>query len=123
MVPDLANEQECDIQINPTPSPEQAEVSLINNRLSNIQTKSAVSRRFPDSEKQERSVVISDQHIVFICRAHTHPLSLSLSLPQSQFSLVFCCRLRKLLPASSRFIAEEMDDLEIKDKQIEKPQV
>ncbi|CAN6874114.1 unnamed protein product [Brassica oleracea] len=85
VVPDLANEQECDIQINPTPSPEQAEVSLINNRLSNIQTKSAVSRRFPDSEKQER--------------------------------------LRKLLPASSRFIAEEMDDLEIKDKQIEKPQV
>ncbi|CAF1982748.1 unnamed protein product [Brassica napus] len=85
VVPDLANKQECDIQINPTPSPELAEVSLINNRLSNIQTKSAVSRRFPDSEKQER--------------------------------------LRKLLPASSRFIAEEMDDLEIKDKQIEKPQV
>ncbi|XP_013593778.1 PREDICTED: kinesin-like protein KIF22 isoform X2 [Brassica oleracea var. oleracea] len=85
VVPDLANEQECDIQINPTPSPEQAEVSLINNRLSNIQTKSAVSRRFPDSEKQERH--------------------------------------RRLLPASSRLLAEEMDDLEIKDKQIEKPQV
>ncbi|XP_033130591.1 kinesin-like protein KIN-6 isoform X2 [Brassica rapa] len=85
VVPDLANEQECDNQIDPTPSPEQVEVRLINNRLSNIQTKSAVSRRFPDSEKQERH--------------------------------------RRLLPASSRLLAEEMNDLEIKDKQIEKPQV
>ncbi|CAF2163034.1 unnamed protein product [Brassica napus] len=85
LVPDLANGQECDDQIDPTPSPEQVEVRLINNRLSNIQTKSAVSRRFPDSEKQERH--------------------------------------RRLLPASSRLLAEEMNDLEIKDKQIEKPQV
>lgn len=80
LVPDLANGQECDDQIDPTPSPEQAEVSLINNRLSNIQTKSGVSRRFPDSEKQERSIVTSDLHIVFSCRV-THSLS------QSQFSL------------------------------------
>ncbi|CAH8391089.1 unnamed protein product [Eruca vesicaria subsp. sativa] len=91
VVPGIGNEEiscdehECGKQGDPTPSPEQVEVSLINNRLSNIQTKSAVSRRFPDSVKQER--------------------------------------LRRLLPASSRLLAEEMDDLDIKDDQIEKPQV
>ncbi|KAL0699740.1 hypothetical protein Bca4012_055862 [Brassica carinata] len=91
VVPGVGNEeisyddQKCAKQDDPTPSPKQVEVSLINNRLSNIQTKSAVSRRFSDSVKQERH--------------------------------------RRLLPASSRSFAEEMDDLEIKDNQIEKPQV
>lgn len=79
------DEQECGKKGDPTASPEQVEVSLINDRLSNIQTKSAVSRRFSDSVKQER--------------------------------------LRRLLPDSSRVLAEEMDDLDIKDKQIDKPQV
>ncbi|ESQ34793.1 hypothetical protein EUTSA_v10006798mg [Eutrema salsugineum] len=74
-------EQKCTEQSDPTLSPEQGEVSRINNRLSNIQTKSAISRRFPDSEKQERN--------------------------------------RRLLPASSRSLAEEMVDLDIKDNQIE----
>ncbi|KAG2321121.1 hypothetical protein Bca52824_014334 [Brassica carinata] len=91
VVPGLGNEeiscddQKCAKQDDPTPSPEQVEVSLINNRLSNIQTKSAVSRRFSDSVKQERH--------------------------------------RRLLPASSRSLAEEMDDLDIKVDQIEKPQI
>ncbi|KFK44129.1 hypothetical protein AALP_AA1G219400 [Arabis alpina] len=75
---------------DPTPSPdspEHVEVSqdCINNRLSNIQTKSAIFRRFPDSEKQKRN--------------------------------------RRLLPASSSSLAEEMGDLDVKDNQIEKPQV
>ncbi|ANM60017.1 ATP binding microtubule motor family protein [Arabidopsis thaliana] len=74
-------------QDDPTPSPEQVEVSqdCINSGLSNVQTKSAISRRFPDSEKQERN--------------------------------------RRLLPASSRSLTEEMNDLEIKDIQTEKQQV
>ncbi|KAL9306742.1 Kinesin-like protein KIN-6 [Arabidopsis thaliana] len=74
-------------QDDPTPSPEQVEVSqdCINSGLSNVQTKSAISRRFPDSEKQERN--------------------------------------RRLLPASSRSLTEEMNDLDIKDIQTEKQQV
>lgn len=57
VVPDLGNEEiSCAKQDDPTPSPEQVDVSnnCTNNRLSNIQTESAISRRFPDSEKQER---------------------------------------------------------------------
>ncbi|CAA7031719.1 unnamed protein product [Microthlaspi erraticum] len=86
VVPDLGNEDiSCAKQDDPTPSPEQVEVSknCNNNRLSNIQTESAISRRFPDSEKQER----------------------------------------RLLPDTSRSLAEEMNDLDLNDNQIEKPQV
>ncbi|XP_023633123.1 kinesin-like protein KIN-6 isoform X3 [Capsella rubella] len=74
-------------QDNPTPSQEFVEVSqdYINSRMSNVQTKSAISRRCPDSEKHERN--------------------------------------RRLLPASSRSLTEEMNGLDIKDIQIEKPQV
>ncbi|CAN8292311.1 unnamed protein product [Cochlearia groenlandica] len=88
VVHDLGNEENSSAkQDDPTPSPEKVEVSreCVNNQLSSIQTKSAISRRFPDSEKQERN--------------------------------------RRLLPASSRSITEEMNDLEIKDNQIEKSQV
>lgn len=72
------DEQECGKKGDPTPSPEQVEVSLINDRLSNIQTKSAVSRRFSDSVKQERLLVISDLHILF--SSFNNPLSLPLIL-------------------------------------------
>lgn len=57
VVLDLGNEEICCAkQDDPTVSPEEVEVSkkCANNRLSNIQTESAISRRFPDSEKQER---------------------------------------------------------------------
>jgi hypothetical protein len=86
-VTDFQRDQAIQNQDDPTPSPEQVEVSqdCINSGLSNVQTKSAISRRFPDSEKQERN--------------------------------------RRLLPASSRSLTEEMNDLEIKDIQTEKQQV
>ncbi|XP_010477237.1 PREDICTED: kinesin-like protein KIN-6 [Camelina sativa] len=86
-VTDFPRDQVIQNQDDPTPSPEQVEVSqdCINSRMSNFQTKSAISRRCPDSEKQERN--------------------------------------RRLLPAASRSLTEEMNDLDIKDKQIEKPQV
>ncbi|KAL1199221.1 Kinesin-like protein KIN-6 [Cardamine amara subsp. amara] len=86
-VADFPRDQAIQNQNDLIPSPEQVEVShaCINSRMSNVQTKSAISRRFSDSEKQERN--------------------------------------RKLLPASSKSLTEEMDDLEIKDNQIEKPQV
>ncbi|CAE5958010.1 unnamed protein product [Arabidopsis arenosa] len=86
-VTDFPRDQAIQNQDDPTPSPEQVEVSqdCINSRMSNVQTKSAISRRFPDSEKQERN--------------------------------------RRLLPVSSRSLTEEMNDLDIKENQIEKPQV
>ncbi|KAG7646950.1 Kinesin motor domain [Arabidopsis thaliana x Arabidopsis arenosa] len=86
-VTDFQRDQAIQNQDDPTPSPEQVEVSqdCINSGLSNVQTKSAISRRFPDSEKQERN--------------------------------------RRLLPASSRSLTEEMNDLDIKDIQTEKQQV
>ncbi|KAG7597669.1 P-loop containing nucleoside triphosphate hydrolase [Arabidopsis suecica] len=86
-VTDFPRDQAIQNQDDPTPSPEQVEVSqdFINSQISNVQTKSAVSRRFPDSEKQERN--------------------------------------RRLLPVSSRSLTEKMNDLDIKENQIEKPQV
>ncbi|XP_019099103.1 PREDICTED: kinesin-like protein KIN-6 isoform X1 [Camelina sativa] len=86
-VTEFPRDQVIQNQDDPTPSPEQVEVSqdCINSRMSNVQTKSAISHRCPDSEKQERN--------------------------------------RRLLPAPSRSLTEEMNDLDIKDKPIEKPQV
>ncbi|XP_020869295.1 kinesin-like protein KIN-6 isoform X3 [Arabidopsis lyrata subsp. lyrata] len=86
-VTDFPRDQAIQNQDDPTPSPEQVEVGqdFINSQISNVQTKSAVSRRFPDSEKKERN--------------------------------------RRLLPVSSRSLTEEMNDLNIKENQIEKPQV
>ncbi|CAD5313234.1 unnamed protein product [Arabidopsis thaliana] len=86
-VTDFQRDQAIQNQDDPTPSAEQVEVSqdCINSGLSNVQIKSAISRRFPDSEKQERN--------------------------------------RRLLPASSRSLTEEMNDLEIKDIHTEKQQV
>ncbi|VVA91948.1 unnamed protein product [Arabis nemorensis] len=84
---DFPSDQAIQNQDDPTPSPERVEASqdCINNQLSKVQTESAISRRFSDSEKQKRN--------------------------------------RRLLPASSRSVPEEMNDLDINDNQIEKPQV